>query len=681
MLTAYEREKITDFIGSQEAKINFLQKFSRVAHFGKSYSQFFSAGVYQLQDGPPILVLPWFLKKAHKLFDEKKTFSNDLSFFEVIREIKTFMNATVDLKKEGNDSNALDIVVYSYLINLHKIVKELLSFNFHEEIVEKTNVIKGRWTVTKDIQQGSRPIKFTCTYNSLEASTPLLIFIKTFCYHLASILRSKKNNGLVNDILGLLRDITNSQLNRAIIEEAYSWVKSHRGLESIIPVLDFAQSLALDQTVYSKEAGISYHFQMDKFFEELVLNFLRTKPEMVVMPQSSDELLGGALWQSNENNRSYERESKSARQFTVPDIVAFDKNNYFIFECKYKPLRIPFINSEDTNQELSSLSREDRNQLLSFIMSLRPTPELRARRVEFVLIFPSSFVERFKVAELIFESAKLNVDPLVRNLIQNRIKVENGSELSIKFIGVDIPFMIQTVISKTTEGVEEFISSILKQEAKSEKDREQSHFEKVVERRLALTSLIVDRSKKDPTLGRVKLAKMFYLADAHLKLNMEAQYLREVAGPLDSRLFYNEKWGIESRGIRLSYFRRIDNKKGFRYFPSVNIDQIVNKAKVLFVEKLENIDWLISLIQPLNTEQAEIVTTLYACWNDLLVKTSQATDDEIISEIHSNWHDSKKRFTKDKLGNALEWMRSKGLVPDGAGPVSKTKIDKVSIGF
>ena len=172
MLIVYEREKIVDFIGSQESKINFLQKFNRNAYFDTNFSQFFSAGVYQLEGGPPIIVLPWFLKQNLALLTDNALLKSNMGFFEVIKEIKSFKETAIDLSKDSNKSYALDIVVHSYLINLKNQVSDLLSFNYHEDVTEKTNVIKGRWDVPKDMHNGARPVKFTCTYNSYEINTP-----------------------------------------------------------------------------------------------------------------------------------------------------------------------------------------------------------------------------------------------------------------------------------------------------------------------------------------------------------------------------------------------------------------------------------------------------------------------------------------------------------------------------
>lgn len=677
MMIVYEREKIYDNIGSQESKISFLQSYGRTAYFGKKYTQFFSAGIYQLVEGPPIIVLPWFLKDNSGFSYPE---SNSTPFFEFIKDIKKFVAASVDLSNEKENTSALDIILYSYLINLQEIVKSLLSQNYHHEVNEKVYFIKGRWELNKDIPFGGKPVKFTCTYNSLETNIPIFIFIKTFCRNIHSLLKSKKNLVLIDQMISMLRDVDNVNLSRNLIHEARLWCKSHKEAEKLLQIIDFAERLLMDQSVYSRGAGVSYSFEMDKFFEDLVLSFFNLDRDFAVMPQSREDVLGGATWVSSDNT-SFDLESKRAKQYSVPDIVAFNSSRYIVLECKYKPLRIPFINDEDSNEDLVSFSRDDRNQLLSFIMSVRPSPEIRNKKIDFVVIFPTSYVTDYRVTELNFDSAKLHIDPLVRNLVQNRIKIGSNS-LSIKFIGLNVNYLIQSVLRKDVEQVRKVIEVTRGVQGVANLERAVK-FEKLVEKRVALTGAIIDESKNDYHLGRVKLAKVFYLADAHLKLGMDANYLREAAGPLDQKILYSEKWGIESQGLKNSYYRRIEKPKSSRYYPSQNISTITARAKTIFADKIENIHWLINILKPLSSEQVEIVATLYACWNDLLHVQRDPKDKDIIEDFLNNWHFAKKRYADkiDRLYKALDWMRGNDLIPDGSGPISNPKNEKIPSGF
>jgi hypothetical protein len=213
----------------------------------------------------------------------------------------------------------------------------------------------------------------------------------------------------------------------------------------------------------------------------------------------------------------------------------------------------------------------------------------------------------------------------------------------------------------------------------------ETKFGRTLERRLALSSLILENAQQDHFFGRVKLAKLFYLADAHLKLKMDAEYVREAAGPLDQYLLYNEKWGLEAQARKQAIFEKLEGPssefESVRYKKGKNLEAFVRRAESLFVDKIENIRGLLSLLNTLSAKNAEIVATLYACWNDLLSRSVTATEQAIIQDFRTQWHESKRRFAEADVLAMLTWMREHNLVPDGTGPICRVKPDKVNMEF
>lgn len=199
-----------------------------------------------------------------------------------------------------------------------------------------------------------------------------------------------------------------------------------------------------------------------------------------------------------------------------------------------------------------------------------------------------------------------------------------------------------------------------------------TRFDHVLEKRLALSGLIIDKLHGDENFGRTKFAKVFYLADATNGLQLDTRYAREAAGPLDAQCFYDEQTGVEKLAARHGYF--ISNLAGGRvqYTPLDNLPEVTAKVTEVF-KNSDKIEDLIELCRPLTTEQIEIVATLYACWNDLLIDGIAISDDVIVREFTQHWHPKKARFFKTRLVKTLEWMRSKGLVPTGKG---RKTIDK-----
>ncbi|MFP5492027.1 MAG: hypothetical protein ACLGG0_11035 [Bacteriovoracia bacterium] len=236
------------------------------------------------------------------------------------------------------------------------------------------------------------------------------------------------------------------------------------------------------------------------------------------------------------------------------------------------------------------------------------------------------------------------------------------------------------------DGLNYFDISNLPQATQSEKPLEnviefiipsKTAFEKVLEKRLAIAHLITSALSTDPNLGRVKFAKAFYLLDEESGLDLKTEYTREIAGPLDQRSLYNETIGVEALGQRYNLFEVRSTKRGkgekISYLTGKNASIFDFRAKEIIGAKAQRLDDVISIIAPLNTDQVEIVATLYACWKDILLSKKALTTPAIIDEFRNKWHKSKKRFNEKQLSVALDWMKEKGIVPSAKGKRTKTK--------
>lgn len=96
-------------------------------------------------------------------------------------------------------------------------------------------------------------------------------------------------------------------------------------------------------------------------------------------------------------------------------------------------------------------------------------------------------------------------------------------------------------------------------------------------------------------------------------------------------------------------------------------DALLDKTANALGERIAEVDALLKLLLPLNTRQAEIVATLYAAWNNLLLLGRSPQDEDVVYEARENWHESKLKIDREKFFKGLEWMRKQGLVPAGRG--------------
>lgn len=181
-------------------------------------------------------------------------------------------------------------------------------------------------------------------------------------------------------------------------------------------------------------------------------------------------------------------------------------------------------------------------------------------------------------------------------------------------------------------------------------------------KRAAIAAYIIDRLHTRPTFGRVQLEKCLYLAEAYVGVDLEGEFKRAAAGPLDAEYLYK----LESAAQKNGWFIKrtiAGDKTRHTYHPGAKSDQLLAAAEKYLGTGKAKMDFLLGWIEKFDTERAEIVATLFAAWSDLLRAGHAVTDDAIITEVRGNWHESKKRFEPTRLRIALGWMREHHLAP------------------
>ncbi len=103
------------------------------------------------------------------------------------------------------------------------------------------------------------------------------------------------------------------------------------------------------------------------------------------------------------------------------------------------------------------------------------------------------------------------------------------------------------------------------------------------------------------------------------------------------------------------------------YAPDPAALGMVERAINHLGDKQAAFDKLLDELAPMNMDQAELLATAYAAWNDLLIDDRPADDDAIVAEVHA-WHESKEeKFDRKRVLSCLGWMRKHGYVPNSKG--------------
>lgn len=191
-------------------------------------------------------------------------------------------------------------------------------------------------------------------------------------------------------------------------------------------------------------------------------------------------------------------------------------------------------------------------------------------------------------------------------------------------------------------------------------------------KRSVLAAYIADTLCDHPTFGRVKFQKLLHLCEAHLEIQEVAgHYRRDAAGPFDAQMMQSVHSQIQRQGWIVTEKR--DGGKGTLYRRGANADGYKEYFDRYFGDRKDAVDDLLVLLKAADTQQAEIVSTAFAAWNDLLLEGKSPTDDDIVDLILNDWTESKRKITSERWRSALHWMREKDLVPRGLGEHTKRK--------
>ncbi len=182
-----------------------------------------------------------------------------------------------------------------------------------------------------------------------------------------------------------------------------------------------------------------------------------------------------------------------------------------------------------------------------------------------------------------------------------------------------------------------------------------------------------EQNKQD-AFGHVKAEKIVHLAEYILGVDLERNPVKDAAGPND---FPHAK-KVESRAAKAGFYtvakKAADQEAGYIFTQGSSMNSLIQKTQNCLGERNELLSQLLKLLVPMKTQQAEIVATVYAAWNNLILHGNQFTDNDIVTEARENWRVEKLQISREKFFNAIEWMRKyEFLIPIGNGKPVKTK--------
>ena len=178
---------------------------------------------------------------------------------------------------------------------------------------------------------------------------------------------------------------------------------------------------------------------------------------------------------------------------------------------------------------------------------------------------------------------------------------------------------------------------------------------------------IVNRSHQSRVWGRTKLQKSLHLIGYCMQLNLGNEYIRNTAGPDDQQLMNH----IDQKFRQYRHVNKVceklpDGRTHYSYTPTPMIQDVEMAYEKYPKELREQIDALIDKLNTMDLAGAEAVSTLYAVWNNRIIKQEQITDNLLIADFYA-WSKHKADFEEARVRKALNYMRDNNIIPVGWG--------------
>ena len=161
-----------------------------------------------------------------------------------------------------------------------------------------------------------------------------------------------------------------------------------------------------------------------------------------------------------------------------------------------------------------------------------------------------------------------------------------------------------------------------------------------------------------------------------MQLNLGNEYIRNTAGPDDQQLMnYIDQKFKQYRHVAKVSEKLPDGRTRYSYIPTAMIQDIEIAYEQYPKELRDQIDALIDKLNTMDLAGAEILSTLYAVWNNRIIKREQITDDLLIADFYA-WSTHKADFEEARVKRALDYMRKENIIPIGWGKYIDYKIKR-----
>lgn len=173
------------------------------------------------------------------------------------------------------------------------------------------------------------------------------------------------------------------------------------------------------------------------------------------------------------------------------------------------------------------------------------------------------------------------------------------------------------------------------------------------------------------TFGHTKSEKIVHLFENYAEIDLNRNPIKDAAGPNDFGRVVNV---IEPLATTEKYYSVVKEEKRYTYTFGRNSFKGIKKLEAeLSASQKSKMDKVISLLVLKNTEEAELIATVYSAWNNLLIRGEEVSDEAIVYESRENWHPKKLEIERKKFFKTIKVLKSSTILPKGNGKLVEKK--------
>lgn len=173
-----------------------------------------------------------------------------------------------------------------------------------------------------------------------------------------------------------------------------------------------------------------------------------------------------------------------------------------------------------------------------------------------------------------------------------------------------------------------------------------------------------EQKQTHQTFGHVKAQKVLHLVESIGGIDLGRQPIKDAAGPNDMQhMLRATDWAVQQRFFE---FVPRANGKGYDFKKLANFDACWAEAEAATNPVAADLKRAIDLIVDMESSFAELIATTHAAWNNLIIDMAAISDDAIVLAARDNWNESKLKFDASRFHDAIRFIRTNGIEPDGS---------------